>query len=166
MMAINKRNLLLLCLSCCSFFIIPSYSDSDTLEQSQQLEDGQHLVSADETFKLGFFSPGTSKYRYLGIWYNIPGFDNRKVVWVANRNTPIFEKSGVLMIDEFVKLKISVNGGSTSIALSSVQSKNINASATLLDSGNFVIKEVDLDGSTGRILWQSLITLPTHFCLE
>ncbi|KAK2654862.1 hypothetical protein Ddye_014718 [Dipteronia dyeriana] len=164
MMAINKRIPLLLCLSCCFFFISPSYSDSNTLEQSRQLEDGQHLVSADETFKLGFFSPGTSKYRYLGIWYNIPGFDNKKVVWVANRNIPIFEKSGVLMIDEFGKLKISVNGGSTSIALSSVQSKNINASATPLDSGNFVIKVVDLDGSTGRILWQSF-DYPTNTLL-
>ncbi|TXG69085.1 hypothetical protein EZV62_004020 [Acer yangbiense] len=162
MMAINKRNLLLLCLSCCYFFISPSYSDSNTLEQSQQLEDGQHLVSADKTFKLGFFSPGTSKYRYLGIWFNTPYdenypelFDSRKVVWVANRNIPIFEKSGVLLtIDELGKLKISYNGGS-SIALSFVQSKNINASATLLDSGNFVFKEVDSDGSTERILWQS-----------
>ncbi|KAK3219757.1 hypothetical protein Dsin_013727 [Dipteronia sinensis] len=171
MMAINKRNLVLLCLSCCCFFISPSYSDSNTLEQSQQLEDGQHLVSADETFKLGFFSPGTSKYRYLGIWFNTPYdenypelFDSRKVVWVANRNIPIFEKSGVLLtIDELGKLKISYNGGS-SIALSSVQSKNINASATLLDSGNFVFREVDSDGSTERILWQSF-DYPTHTLL-
>ncbi|KAK2654865.1 hypothetical protein Ddye_014721 [Dipteronia dyeriana] len=162
MMAINKRNLLLLCLSCCCFFISPSYSDSNTLEQNQQLEDGQHLVSADETFKLGFFSPGTSKHRYLGIWFNTPYdenypqlFDSRKVVWVANRNIPIFKKSGVLLkIDELGKLKISYDGGS-SIALSSVQSKNINASATLLDSGNFVFKVVDSAGSTERILWQS-----------
>ncbi|TXG69084.1 hypothetical protein EZV62_004019 [Acer yangbiense] len=78
MMAINKRILLLLCFLCCCFFISPSYPVSDTLEQSQQLEDGQHLVSADETFKLGFFSPGTSKYRYLGIWYNIPGFGQQE----------------------------------------------------------------------------------------
>ncbi|KAK4844522.1 hypothetical protein QYF36_021251 [Acer negundo] len=107
---------------------VPHIQTQNTLEQSQQLEDGQHLVSADETFKLGFFSPGTSKYQYLGLWFNTPYdekypelFDSRKVVWVANRNIPIFEKSGVLlMIDELGKLKISYHGGS-SIAFSFVQ---------------------------------------------
>ncbi|KAL5824770.1 hypothetical protein ACOSQ3_020833 [Xanthoceras sorbifolium] len=162
MMAINKGNLRLLCLlSCYFFFISLSNSESDTLKQGQQLQDGQHLVSAEGTFMLGFFSPGNWKKQYLGIWYNIPdyenatSFDNRKVVWVANRNIPISEQSGVLEIDELGQLKISVNGGSSiTLSNSSVQSEN-SASATLLDSGNFVLKELDSDGSTKRILWQS-----------
>ncbi|KAH7565204.1 hypothetical protein JRO89_XS09G0163400 [Xanthoceras sorbifolium] len=162
MVAINKRNLLLLrLLSFYFFFISLSHSDSDTLKQGQQLQDGQHLVSAEGAFMLGFFSPGTWKKQYLGIWYNIPddenstSFDNRKVVWVANRNIPLSEKAGVLVIDELGQLKISVNGGSSiALSMNSVQSEN-SATATLLDSGNFVLKELDSDGSTERILWQS-----------
>ncbi|KAJ4718144.1 G-type lectin S-receptor-like serine/threonine-protein kinase [Melia azedarach] len=105
-----------------------------------------------------FFSPGTSKNRYLGIWYNLPEekvmyFVSRKVVWVANRNIPISDRSGILMIDEFGKLKISYNGGSL-IALNSTESAS-NTSATLLDSGNFVLKELNSDGSTRQVLRQS-----------
>ncbi|KAL5147545.1 Receptor-like serine/threonine-protein kinase SD1-8 [Glycine soja] len=51
-------------------------SETDTLTQFQPLSDGTTLVSKEGTFELGFFSPGSSTNRYLGIWFkNIPSFD-------------------------------------------------------------------------------------------
>nr|DAD20217.1 TPA_asm: hypothetical protein HUJ06_021680 [Nelumbo nucifera] len=59
----------------------------DTLPQNQLLRDGEQLVSANGIFRLGFFSPGSSSNRYLGISYYQP--QNLTVVWVANRRIPI-----------------------------------------------------------------------------
>ncbi|XP_021831808.1 G-type lectin S-receptor-like serine/threonine-protein kinase At4g27290 [Prunus avium] len=61
------------------------------------MRDGETLVSAGGSFQLGFFSPGTSKGRYLGIWYSV---DTETVVWVANRETPLGDSSGVLKVTE------------------------------------------------------------------
>ncbi|KAF2301286.1 hypothetical protein GH714_022426 [Hevea brasiliensis] len=78
----------------------------------------------------------------------------KKVVWVANRDNPISDSGDILKIDESGKLTILYNEGSSSFPLSSVEAAS-NVSATLLDSGNFVLKEFNLDGSTKQILWQS-----------
>lgn len=60
---------------------------SHCISRSQTLIDGESLASEEGTFELGFFSPGSSTHRYLGIWYkNIPIIT---VVWVANRKTPL-----------------------------------------------------------------------------
>jgi len=71
-------------------------------------------------------------------------------VWIANRDTPIFNNSGSLTIDNNGNLKISDNG-SLSIVLYSGQEKGNNTIAVLLDNGNFVLREQ----SSGRQLWQS-----------
>jgi len=70
---------------------------ADTMTQSQSISEGKTLVSSEGSFELGFFSSGSSANRYLGIWYkNIPV---RTVVWVANRQNPIKDLSGMLMIN-------------------------------------------------------------------
>ena len=61
----------------------------------QSISDGETLVSSGQSFELGFFSPGSSKNRYLGIWYKNT---TQTVVWVANRNNPIVDSYGVLTI--------------------------------------------------------------------
>nr|GLL45735.1 G-type lectin S-receptor-like serine/threonine-protein kinase At4g27290 [Ipomoea trifida] len=70
----------------------------DTLATNQTLSDdgGTMLVSASQTFVLGFFSPGSSRNRYLGIW--VRNEPERTVVWVANNNNPISDFSGVLRL--------------------------------------------------------------------
>lgn len=96
-----------------SFFLIRhSQSEKDVLAQGQKLRDGEHLVSAEDRFRLEFFSPGTSRNRYVGISYNLVNdaaelVANKKVVWVANRNNPIADNSGILMIDESCRLIIT-----------------------------------------------------------
>ncbi|KAF5453151.1 hypothetical protein F2P56_028078 [Juglans regia] len=157
-MATKGRALIMLILF--SFFLIRhSQSEKDVLAQGQKLRDGEHLVSAEDRFRLEFFSPGTSRNRYVGISYNLVNdaaelvANIKKVVWVANRNNPIADNSGILMIDESCRLIISYSGGSL-IVSDSVQAAN-NTSAMLLDSGNFVLRELNSDGSKQQILWQS-----------
>ncbi|XP_050218668.1 G-type lectin S-receptor-like serine/threonine-protein kinase At4g27290 [Mercurialis annua] len=124
---------------------------ADTINTTQSIRDGEALVSAGGSFKLGFFSPGTSKNRYLGIWYNtIPTVT---VVWVANRENPVMDSSGVLNITDQGTL-IIVNRNGTIVWSSNFKSFASNPIAQLLDSGNFVIKEQGNDNSN-LYLWQS-----------
>nr|POF06595.1 g-type lectin s-receptor-like serine/threonine-protein kinase [Quercus suber] len=51
------------------------------------------------------------------------------------------------------RLTISHSGGSLVVS-NSVQAAN-NASAMLLESGNFILREQNSDGSTSQVLWQS-----------
>ncbi|KAL7244001.1 hypothetical protein ACSBR1_016262 [Camellia fascicularis] len=76
----------------------------DTITTIQSLKDGQLLVSRNETIALGFFSPGKSTNRYLGIWYN--NVSEQTVVWVANRDKPINDTSGVISFDNTGNLVI------------------------------------------------------------
>ncbi|XP_022876894.1 G-type lectin S-receptor-like serine/threonine-protein kinase At4g27290, partial [Olea europaea var. sylvestris] len=70
----------------------------DTINTTQILRDGDTLVSYGGVFELGFFSPGNSRNRYVGIWYKkIPG---NTVVWVANKETPLTSVSGILKVIE------------------------------------------------------------------
>ncbi|XP_059658851.1 G-type lectin S-receptor-like serine/threonine-protein kinase CES101 [Cornus florida] len=84
---------------------------------------------------------------YLGIWYTYG--DKIRIVWVANSNTPILNNFGVLTIDSKGRLKL-MSGGSTLVNISD-QVGTGNVSATLKDSGNFVV----MDETDNRILWQS-----------
>lgn len=166
MAIIIGRNLLLLLSFSWCFLTCPSYSDTDrdrdtdtdTIVQGQEIRDWQHLVSANGVFRLQFFSHGTYYKRYLGISYNIrvSATSGESEVWIANRNSPIIDTSGSLMIDSDGNMKIS-SSGSSPIILNSVQASGSvqaswNTSATLLDNGNFILRELNSDGSTGQIL--------------
>ncbi|KAL0300061.1 UNVERIFIED_CONTAM: G-type lectin S-receptor-like serine/threonine-protein kinase [Sesamum angustifolium] len=109
------------------------------------------MVSNGGSFELGFFSPGNSKNRYLGIWYkNIPV---RTIVWVANRKNPIKDLSGSLMINSTGSLLLS---DGTNTVVWSTNSTRIPQSpvAQLVDSGNLVVRDIK-DGDADRYLWQS-----------
>nr|POF24217.1 g-type lectin s-receptor-like serine/threonine-protein kinase [Quercus suber] len=89
------------------FWIKFSYGVLDCISPSQRLSDGDTIVSREGNFVLGFFSPGSSKNRYLGIWYkSIPV---QTVVWVANRVRPINDTSGILMINSSGNLNVIQN---------------------------------------------------------
>ena len=78
----TNQLLLLLLLLTCIFLLCTQTSAADKLEKGQNLTDGETLVSAGGSFTLGFFSPGASTKRYLGIWFSE---SNDTVYWVANR---------------------------------------------------------------------------------
>ncbi|XP_034895763.2 G-type lectin S-receptor-like serine/threonine-protein kinase At4g27290 [Populus alba] len=66
---------------------------TDTKHPTQPVRDGDSIVSAGGTYKLGFFSPGKSRNRYSGILYGT--ISVLTPVWVANRETPLSDSSGV-----------------------------------------------------------------------
>ena len=91
----TKGNALLLLLSL--LLVCPICTSLDTITPDQPLKDGQRLLSNQETFALGFFNPGSSSHRYVGIWFN--QIVEKTIVWVANRNAPLNDTSGVLSIN-------------------------------------------------------------------
>ncbi|KAK2978984.1 hypothetical protein RJ640_017548 [Escallonia rubra] len=142
------------------FLLLRIAASYDTITENQPLKDGEVLVSNGGYFALGFFSPrNSSANRYVGIWYNkVPELT---VVWVANRDNPITDSSGVLSIDKDGNLVLvhknqevlwSTNASATTITNSS--------SAQLMDSGNLVL----LQGGGKKVAWQSF-DYPTNTML-
>ncbi|KAH1247618.1 G-type lectin S-receptor-like serine/threonine-protein kinase [Glycine max] len=123
------------------------------LAAGQSIRDGETLVSAGGITKVGFFSPGNSTRRYLGIWYT--NVSPITVVWVANRNSPLENNSGVLKLNEKGILEL-LNGKNSTIWSSNISSKAVNYPiAQLLDSGNFVVKYGQEITNEDSVLWQS-----------
>ncbi|MED6117471.1 hypothetical protein PIB30_110274, partial [Stylosanthes scabra] len=130
---------------------------TDTITQSQSLQDGETLVSEGGSFELGFFTPGSSTNntanRYVGIWYkNVP---IRTVVWVANRDNPINENSSVLSITKDGQLLL-LNGNNTVLwSTNATTTKNsFTPVAQLLDTGNLVVRD-EKNKDPENYLWQS-----------
>ncbi|XP_022735566.1 uncharacterized protein LOC111288880 [Durio zibethinus] len=123
--------------------------EADILTVEGSVSDGETLVSPSQTFELGFFSPGNSKNRYLGIWFqNSPG----AVVWVANRNNPIADGKGVLTVSDSGNL-VLLNQTRNVIWSSNLSGPAENPVAQLLDTGNLVLRENK--SMTQSYLWQS-----------
>ncbi|KAF2314267.1 hypothetical protein GH714_024775 [Hevea brasiliensis] len=123
----------------------------DTITTTQSVRDGDYMVSAGGSYRLGFFSPDNSFNQYLGIWYNKVSVFT--VVWVANRESPLRNSSSVLKItNEGILVLLNQNG---SIIWSSNSTRSArNPVAQLLDSGNLIVKE-EGDDNMENFLWQS-----------
>ncbi|KAH9651181.1 G-type lectin S-receptor-like serine/threonine-protein kinase [Citrus sinensis] len=96
--------------------------------------------------------PGSSKNRYVGIWYkNIPV---KTVVWVANRLNLINDSSGFLMINKTGNLVLTSK--SNIVVWSAYLSKEVRTPVVLqlLDSGNLVLRG-EQDGDSETYFWQS-----------
>ncbi|KAI7753575.1 hypothetical protein M8C21_021409, partial [Ambrosia artemisiifolia] len=113
---------------------------SDTIAVHQNFSDGQTIVSANTRFELGFFSPGNSKNRYLGIWFK--NTSPQTFVWVANRETPLIDTLGTVKLDNQGNLTL-VNGSGEIIW------------SQLLDTGNLVIRNGNKTNNE-IVIWQSL----------
>ncbi|KDP20852.1 hypothetical protein JCGZ_21323 [Jatropha curcas] len=120
---------------------------SDTLTATQSLTSDQTLLSPNQNFKLGFFSPGNSKNWYVGIWYkNIP---DRTYVWVANRDNPLTNSSGIFKISN---QSIVLLDHAENLIWSSNETKANSPVMQLLDTGNLVLREANVND---EYLWQS-----------
>ncbi|CAK9161986.1 unnamed protein product, partial [Ilex paraguariensis] len=124
---------------------------TDTITPTLSLSDGKTLVSKHGKFELGFFSPGSSKNRYLGIWYK--NIRVTTVVWVANRERPIKDLSGTFMVNSSGNLLL-VNSPNGVVWSSNSSGQVQNPVTQLLDSGNLVIKE-EKDVNSEAYVWQS-----------
>ncbi|KAL6207007.1 hypothetical protein ACLB2K_024252 [Fragaria x ananassa] len=131
------------------FSLLPSQyygAEVYNITPSHPLAEGQTLVSPNQIFELGFFRPYSSAHKYVGLWHK--SIFPRKYVWVANRDNPL------AVTDTLATLRIGSNGNLELVdgKRSSVWSTNISncSSAALLDSGNFVVKDV-----MGGVMWES-----------
>ncbi|KAK7405126.1 hypothetical protein VNO78_06323 [Psophocarpus tetragonolobus] len=133
--------------------LIPSLRFSianDSVQVPQSMSDGDTLVSKGGKFVLGFFGPGSSHKRYLGIWYkNVP---IQTLVWVANRANPINDSSGILTVNSTGNLVLTQNGSLVWHTNSQKQAQD--PMAVLLDNGNLVIRN-ERETNPEEYLWQS-----------
>ncbi|CAI9759947.1 unnamed protein product [Fraxinus pennsylvanica] len=162
-MLTKNRSCLIICVL---FFLCFSISlnlseGADSITANQSLSVNQTIISAGETFELGFFRPGKSSRYYVGTWYK--NVSQRTIVWVANRENPISDVNSA-------ELKI-LDGNLVLIEKAHVRvwSTNINSTtsnsvvATLGDDGNLVLR----DGSEPRTsegFWQSFDN-PADTCM-
>ncbi|XP_050369505.1 G-type lectin S-receptor-like serine/threonine-protein kinase RKS1 [Argentina anserina] len=131
------------------FFSFPLCISIDTIGPNQYVKDSETIVSKAMKFELGFFSPGNSSYRYVGIWYaNIP---EKPVIWMANRDNPIKDSSGVLT-NRYGNLVLYAYKENLTIwsAKVSVQTTS-STSAQILDTGNLVL----VKSNSVDYIWQS-----------
>ncbi|KAJ4823213.1 hypothetical protein Tsubulata_013986 [Turnera subulata] len=139
----------------CSFLlsIIRTSTTLDTIGLGQSIRDGDTIISSGQTYELGFFSPGSSTRRYLGIWYR--RVSTGTVVWVANRETPLFDRSGVLNITDQGTLVLL--NGTNNVVWSSIGTRPaMNPFAQLLESGNLVVVDrIDNINNPSSNVWQS-----------
>ncbi|THG20529.1 hypothetical protein TEA_027986 [Camellia sinensis var. sinensis] len=124
----------------------------DTITKTQFITDGDTIVSPNGSFELGFFSPSNSQNRYLGIWYK--KISTGTVVWVANRDTPIPDKTGVLKITDPGILAL-LNESNHTIWSSNSSISPQNPVARLLESGNLVVNDERNPDTEHLLLWQS-----------
>jgi hypothetical protein len=86
----------------------------------------------------------------VGIWYTV---SSETVVWVANREAPLRDHSGVLKVtDDGILVLLNSTSG---VVWSSNTSRTVeNPVAQLLDTGNLVVKDKN-DDDPEKFLWQS-----------
>ncbi|KAM3684196.1 hypothetical protein ACB098_11G026300 [Castanea mollissima] len=132
-------------------------SPGDSLNPGDTLNSSTYVVSAKGTFALGFFHriDGTTNKTYLAI----SKIDDQSslfnvFVWFGSRDRPIINNSGMFTFDNKGTLKIVPQGGDPVVLYSSPRPTE-NTVATLLDSGNFILKEMHSNGSMKQVLWQS-----------
>ncbi|KAL3652492.1 hypothetical protein CASFOL_002173 [Castilleja foliolosa] len=136
-----------------SLSIVRISSSDDTINTTETIRDGDTIVSSGQRFELGFFSPGRSTNRFVGIWYmNI----TQTPVWVANRGSPLSNTtSGVLTVIPSGQLVIRDDESDNSTIWSTNTSRVAqNPVVQLLDTGNLVVREAN-DDRPDNYLWQS-----------
>ncbi|XP_022929271.1 receptor-like serine/threonine-protein kinase SD1-8 [Cucurbita moschata] len=139
------------------FYLFTSAVATDSLTaQNPYLRDGYTLVSRNGIFELGFFTPGVSGHRYLGIW-----FKNRRgptSVWVANRKAPINDSSGVLVMNLTTGNLALTTHNSTAVVWSARLLRKVpNGVLQLLDTGNLALRNTD-DENPQNYSWQSFVS--------
>lgn len=118
----------------------------DTITTGQLIRDHETVSSKGGDFKLGFFSPQNSTKQYVGIWY----LSEANIIWVGNRNQPLFDAFGVVTISKDGNLVI-LDKQNITIWSTNVSNISANSTAKLLSTGNLVLS----DDNTGETLWES-----------
>ncbi|KAK8529644.1 hypothetical protein V6N12_060421 [Hibiscus sabdariffa] len=124
----------------------------DNITVHFSVADGQTIASVGNRFELGFFGPTESSNvkRYAGIWYTS---NPQTVVWVANRDKPVPDKTGVLNVADG-NLKLSDEREHVYWSTQH-RFKRLNVDLLVVklnDTGNLIMYDSDRLGTN---LWQS-----------
>ncbi|KAL2489962.1 Receptor-like serine/threonine-protein kinase SD1-8 [Forsythia ovata] len=119
----------------------------DTIRPKEILRQNETLVSDGGVFELGFFQDGVFGNLFLGIWLKKDG--NKKPVWIANRENPLEDSTSTLQIRHDGNLILTDLRQAAIIVNYGMISPSANTSATLFDTGNFVLRQGD------EVIWQS-----------
>ncbi|KAK8527604.1 hypothetical protein V6N13_085422 [Hibiscus sabdariffa] len=146
----GKTNSGLVVVALISCFYLKFGTGTDTITAFKSIKDSKTIISEGGVFRLGFFSLANSSNRYVGVLYNqVPV---QTVVWIANRNKPLKDFSGILNLSSDGNLVV-LNGKSEILWSSNVTNSAPNTTtAQLLDSGNLVLYNGDRNGVN---LWES-----------
>ncbi|XP_029125583.1 G-type lectin S-receptor-like serine/threonine-protein kinase At1g11300 [Cajanus cajan] len=129
-----------------STFYLGLSAVNDTITSTRFIRDADTISSNNGDFKLGFFSPEKSTLRYVAIWY----LNESYTIWVANRDQPLNDSSGVFKIHKDGNLVV-VNGQNSVIWSTNVSISGNNTAAQLDDSGKLTL----LDDRSGTPIWDS-----------
>ncbi|XP_054812243.1 G-type lectin S-receptor-like serine/threonine-protein kinase At4g03230 isoform X2 [Prosopis cineraria] len=139
------------------FFTFMHCSARDTISINNSLSEreGDTLISAGERFELGFFTLNGSSGggKYVGIWYyesNPP-----TVVWVANRDNPLSDAGGVLIIAEDGNLRVLDGSRRSYWGTNLEMSSSEHRTAKLMDNGNLIMSDEEQGSHSVKIVWQS-----------
>ncbi|KAI3515204.1 hypothetical protein L1887_13985 [Cichorium endivia] len=93
--SVSNRQLISLCtfMVCCCYYC----AARDNITTGQYIHGSDYLESPGKKFQMGFFSheKASEVRRYVGIWYTM---DPKTVVWVANRDKPVLDSTGILAV--------------------------------------------------------------------
>ncbi|KAE8692304.1 putative S-locus lectin protein kinase family protein [Hibiscus syriacus] len=134
-----------------SHVLIYSEAAMDTITPGHYLNSSAAIVSAGEIFELGFYLPTNSVNYYLAIMYK--NIREDRVVWIANRDYPVTTSAFSYIGDDG---NLAIRQGRIIYMVTDLKLANANVSATLLDSGNLVLRD-----ENSSILWQSF-DFPSH----
>ncbi|XP_039167119.1 G-type lectin S-receptor-like serine/threonine-protein kinase At1g11330 isoform X1 [Eucalyptus grandis] len=142
-----------------SHYVVKFCIGGDVITATEHIQDPASITSSGGLYRMGFFSPNGSANRYVGIWFdNVPTYN---VLWVANRENPILDSSGVVKISNDGNLVV-MNGKGELVWSSNVSNSVTDAKAQLLDSGNLVLLKHS-SNSNGDPLWQSFQHMTNSF---
>ncbi|KAG2300920.1 hypothetical protein Bca52824_037392 [Brassica carinata] len=150
---LNRRCFLVLILLLTAFscFSLRLCFGEDRITFSTPIKDSETLLCNNGIFRFGFFTPlnSTTRLRYVGIWYDkVPV---QTVVWVANKDTPINDTTGVVSISEDGNLVVT-DGRNRLLWSTNVTVPPVAPNATwvqLMDTGNLRLQD------NREILWES-----------
>lgn len=142
-------------LCACTCYVCSHGEDSLTLGDLIRDSERETLVSSMGTFELGFFSPnGSSGHRrYVGMWYH--GYKPPTVVWVANRDRPVVDDSGVFGLTGDGNVKVLDGNGRSYWSTDLGNLSSVKRIVKLMDSGNLVVGFEDEETHLLTTLWQS-----------
>ncbi|XP_027343001.1 G-type lectin S-receptor-like serine/threonine-protein kinase CES101 [Abrus precatorius] len=123
------------------------------LKPGEQFDHSSTLWSPKGKFCLkftAFESDPRQTYLVIRITQNIGYVD-----WIANRNDPVENNSGVLTLNHSGALTITSEGGNPITLYTPVLPSEKTVGVTLLDSGNLILGEYDVSGYMKHVMWES-----------